>query len=319
MIGDDREIPSAPDPQVAEFLRHLQEERGVSSYTLRNYEHALRHFTAWFKVAQGGDLDWGRLTRDEIRAYLRFLSRESLGRATIQLRFSALRAFYRRRIAMGLDHQSPLRGMVLPSREKRLPRFLPQAQVESLLQAPALESEGKCPPMSDLERKLCARDAAVLETLYSSGLRVSELCQLTVGAVQWDQGCLRVMGKGRKERMAPVGTPALEAIRCYWKLWEYSPGLDEPVFLSQPGGKKSILPGQVQKRLKKHLAAAGLDPALTPHKLRHSFATHLLDNGADLRSVQELLGHAHLVTTQVYTHVSMERLRAAYDAAHPRS
>lgn len=319
MANDGPTRTPPPDPRVAEFLRHLREERGASAFTVRNYEQGLRHFQDWFHAARGAFPTWTELGRDDLRAYLRQLSRENLGRATIQLRFSSLRAFYRFLITQGHATQSPVRGIALPRLERRLPRFLPQTQVESLLQAPVRSTQGDSSGESDREKLERVRDAAVLELLYSSGLRISELCQLTGGQILWEQSCLRVLGKGRKERAVPTGSPALEALRHYWKQWEYHPTSEQPVFLAKPGSNQALAPGQVQRRLKKYLAAAGLDPALTPHKLRHSFATHLLDNGADLRSVQELLGHAHLVTTQVYTHVSLERLRAAYDAAHPRS
>jgi integrase/recombinase XerC len=159
----------------------------------------------------------------------------------------------------------------------------------------------------------------MLELLYSCGLRISELCGLRVEDLDWSGQVVRVRGKGRQERLAPVGAPALEAIRAYWHRLGTAPGFGAPVFLASPSGAAPVLPRTVQLRLKQHLAAAGLDPSLTPHKLRHSFATHLLDAGADLRSVQELLGHAHLATTQVYTHVTTERLKRAYDQAHPRA
>jgi integrase/recombinase XerC len=150
-------------------------------------------------------------------------------------------------------------------------------------------------------------------------LRISELCGLRVDDIDWSERLIRVRGKGRKERQVPVGEPALEAIKSYWQLLGLPPAADSPVFLSKPAKAAPVSPRLLQLRLKKYLAIAGLDPALTPHKLRHSYATHLLDAGADLRSVQELLGHAHLVTTQVYTHLSTERLKRAYDHAHPRA
>jgi site-specific recombinase XerD len=160
---------------------------------------------------------------------------------------------------------------------------------------------------------------AILETIYSCGLRVSELCGLNAEDVDWPGQLVRVRGKGKKERLVPIGQPALEAIERYWRLLPRPPTGAAPVFQSENKARTPVRPGMIARRLKHYLALAGLDPALTPHKLRHSFATHLLEAGADLRSVQELLGHAHLVTTQVYTHVSTERLKRAYDAAHPRA
>ena len=161
------------------------------------------------------------------------------------------------------------------------------------------------------------RDAAVLELIYSAGLRVSEVCGLRVDQVDLNGQTLRVLGKGRKERVIPFGGPALAALEAYWRWIGPQQKPSDPVFLGRGGVPLS--PIRVQTRLKRYLAQAGLDPALTPHKLRHSFATHLLEDGADLRAVQELLGHKNLKTTEVYTHVTVERLKAVYAAAHPRA
>jgi integrase/recombinase XerC len=163
------------------------------------------------------------------------------------------------------------------------------------------------------------RDVAVLETIYSCGLRISELCGLQAQDIEWGERLVRIRGKGRKERFVPIGEHALKAIQCYWNLLPQAPSGLAPVFLSHPKKGGPVCVRTLQLRLKKYLALAGLDPQLTPHKLRHSYATHLLDAGADLRSVQELLGHAHLATTQVYTHLTTERLKRAYDQAHPRA
>jgi integrase/recombinase XerC len=163
------------------------------------------------------------------------------------------------------------------------------------------------------------RDVAILETIYSCGLRVSELCGMCAEDIDWSGQLVRVRGKGKKERVVPIGRPALASIREYWDKLASPPTAATSVFLCDDGDPRPMYPRLVQLRLKRYLEIARLDPGLTPHKLRHSYATHLLDAGADLRSVQELLGHAHLVTTQVYTHVSTERLKRAYDDAHPRA
>jgi integrase/recombinase XerC len=165
----------------------------------------------------------------------------------------------------------------------------------------------------------CFRDVAILETIYSCGLRISELCGLNAADVDWNERSVRVLGKGRKERLVPIGEKALEAIRNYWSKLKQTPAGNTPVFLAETGKGAPLSARMLQSRLKKYLALAGLDPQLTPHKLRHSYATHLLDAGADLRSVQELLGHEHLATTQVYTHLTTERLKRVYDQAHPRA
>jgi integrase/recombinase XerC len=164
-----------------------------------------------------------------------------------------------------------------------------------------------------LDHRIC------LTTIYSCGLRISELCGLRAEDVNWGERLVRVRGKGKKERQLPIGEPALQAIRNYWARLPSAPIGAMPVFLPSTRSLRPLGPRILQARLKRHLAFAGLDPHLTPHKLRHSYATHLLDAGADLRSVQELLGHAHLATTQVYTHLTTERLRRAYNEAHPRA
>jgi integrase/recombinase XerC len=184
----------------------------------------------------------------------------------------------------------------------------------SLLEAPLKELEANPSAAADYYR-----DWAILETIYSSGLRISELCGLQVQDLHWNEQVVRVRGKGKKERQVPIGQPALQAIDGYWRQLSAPPSGAMPVFLARADRLRPMLPRQIQLRLKRYLCAVGLDPNLTPHKLRHSYATHLLDAGADLRSVQELLGHAHLATTQIYTHVTTERLKRAYDSAHPRA
>lgn len=307
------------DAEVALFFGGLAAERGASSYTLRNYRHALQCFADWHQLTRASSPPWSKLERDDFRAYLRFLGRKGLGRAAIALRFSGLRAFYRHLIAQGRIFASPIRDLVLPKAAKRLPRFLTIDQMSALLGAPLKTLAGV--PEGDHHRETVNghRDQAILEVIYSCGLRISELCGLKVEDINEPEQIIRVRGKGRKERLVPVGQPALAALRRYWRLLPHQPTALEPVFRSLLNQPKPMSHRSVQMRLKKHLLTAGLDPSLTPHKLRHSYATHLLDAGADLRSVQELLGHQHLATTQVYTHVTTERLKRAYDEAHPRA
>jgi integrase/recombinase XerC len=242
-----------------------------------------------------------------------------LGRAAIHLRFCALRTFYKFLIRHGAVEASPIKNISLPKTARRLPKFLTARQMVDLLEAPAklpVPAEGRGREAADVLRR---RDTAILETIYSCGLRISELCGLQAQDIDWANQSVRIRGKGKKERIIPIGQPALDAIGGYWKLLAPEPSGDVPVFNARSPRRRALSPRSLQLRLKKFLALAGLDPQLTPHKLRHSYATHLLDAGADLRSVQELLGHAHLVTTQVYTHLSTERLKRAYDAAHPRA
>jgi site-specific recombinase XerD len=307
------------DPWILKFLQFLLAEKGASVYTERNYRQALREFSEWFLLQRQTAPDWSALRRDDFRDFLRFLGRRNLSRAAVQLRFSALRSFYKYLIRNGVAAVSPIRKLSLPPREKRLPRFLTVKQLIDLLRAPGEEWKRAAAGDAEAEAGIYFRDAAMLEVIYSCGLRVSELCQLRAEDFDWPGQLVRVRGKGKKERLVPIGAPALDAIRAYWKVLRYAPDGGMPVFLARADGISPPTPRTVQLRLKKYLRAAGLDPKITPHKLRHSFATHLLDAGADLRSVQELLGHAHLVTTQVYTHLTTERLKRVYDKAHPRA
>jgi integrase/recombinase XerC len=318
--------PDAPeeirDEWVAKFLVHLATDRGASVYTQRNYRQALTEFARWHVTERQSSPVWEELQRDDFRSYLRYLGRNNLSRAAIQLRFSALRTFYKFLIRHAVLEATPIKNLSLPKLEKRLPKFLTRLQMEDLLAAPVKllaaqrEKAGRGRPIS---AEVVWRDVAVLETIYSCGLRISELCGLRVEDINFGEQLVRVRGKGKKERLVPIGEPALKAVENYWAQLLEPPGGSEPVFRADTTKAAPLSPLQLSRRLKTYLVVAGLDPGLTPHKLRHSYATHLLDAGADLRSVQELLGHAHLATTQIYTHVTTERLKRAYDAAHPRA
>jgi integrase/recombinase XerC len=319
--------PAQPDASVVgdrwiqKFLAHLATDRGASVYTQRNYEQALTEFYFWHKNERQSAPTWDKLQRDDFRSYLRFLGRQNLSRAAIALRFSGLRTFYRFLIRQGGAQSSPIKNLSLPKQGRRLPQFLTKEQMVALLDAPLKvldTSKGKSAgrPVS---RAAGYRDLAVLETIYSCGLRISELCGLRVTDVDWSERLVRVRGKGKKERLVPISETALRAIETYWSYLPDRPAGEMAIFLSETRSRSPVSALMLARRLKKYLMLAGLDPSLTPHKLRHSYATHLLDAGADLRSVQELLGHAHLATTQVYTHVSTERLKRAYEKAHPRA
>jgi len=314
--------PLPVDKWVQKFLSHLAVDRGASVYTQRNYRQALTEFFRWHLNECKSPPVWEKLQRDDFRSFVRFLGRNNLSRAATQLRFSALRTFYKFLMRQGIVEHLPIKNLSLPKLEKRLPRFLTVQQMAELLAAPAkllATQQQKKGPGRPISAEVCQRDIAVLETIYSCGLRISELCGLRVEDVDWNEQIVRVRGKGKKERLVPVGEPALKAVQNYWCALLEPPVGVQPVFRADTRRAAPLSPLQLSRRLKKYLILAGLDPGLTPHKLRHSYATHLLDAGADLRSVQELLGHAHLVTTQVYTHVTTERLKRAYDAAHPRA
>ncbi|MCX6896732.1 MAG: tyrosine recombinase XerC [Verrucomicrobia bacterium] len=320
-VKDSKPGYSIKDTWVDKFLAHLATDRGASEYTQRNYKQATEEFFLWHKNERGATPAWEKLQRDDFRSFLRFLGRQNLGRAAIALRFSALRTFYRFLIRHGEVASSPIKNLSLPKMPKRLPQFLTIQQMKDLLEAPLkpLDAPKRKSAGRPIAASTCLRDVAILETIYSCGLRVSELSGLRVEDIDWSEQLVRVRGKGKKERQVPIGEPALKAIQAYWATLRQPPAAPAPVFQSEKINPTPVSRTMLARRLKQHLAVAGLDPKLTPHKLRHSYATHLLDAGADLRSVQELLGHAHLITTQIYTHVTTERLKKVYDGAHPRA
>jgi integrase/recombinase XerC len=306
------------DKDIEDFLRHLEEGRGVSPNTVRNYRQALLEFKATVP-----DKSWWTLKPADFKTYLYRLAREQkLGPGTVRLRFAALRTFYRLAVREGRLKLNPVSDLTLPKLSRRLPLFLTQDQISALLDAPRrlwVQDEQRQAAGAKKDRRSAQnwqmlRDVAWLELFYSAGLRLAELVGLDRRNLDLHQGTVRVFGKGRKERLCPLGNPAIRALEAYL---DACPFEDEPLFVSATGRR---LHGRtVQLALKRYLAAAGLDANLTPHKLRHTFATHLLDHGADLRSVQELLGHSQLTTTQIYTSVSVERLKRVYDRAHPRA
>lgn len=320
-------MPKVPEPQpeitdkwLNEFIQHLKVGGGSSIYTQRNYLQALQEFYRWYRDEHQKEPVWSDLKRDDFRGYLRFLGRNHLGRSAIQLRFSALRSFYKFIARQGVVDVSPIKNIALPRQAKKLPRFVTAAQMLDLLKAPLQELNAHQQASKEAVSEIpFIRDVAILESIYSCGMRISELCDLRAEDIDWPGQVVRVRGKGKKERLTPVGQPALEAIQSYWNLLPVVPVGNSPVFLANERKLSAMYPRLIQLRLKRYLSAASLDPNLTPHMLRHSYATHLLDAGADLRSVQELLGHAHLVTTQMYTHVTTDRLKRAYDKAHPRA
>ena len=322
MLGKGDQYIETEDVLVLSFLQYLQSEAGASVYTQRNYRQAISEFIGWYTKDQKKSPDWLGLKKLDFRGYLRFLGRGNYSRSAIQLRFSALRSFYKHLVRRGKLDASPIKEITLPKKEKRLPQFLTPEQMIALLEAPLREFEsanGNDKQPNSLDPAPYLRDAAVLEVIYSCGIRISELCSLRVMDLDTKQRLVRVYGKGKKERQLPIGEPALKAINHYWAALAHPPTGVMPVFLANENDLKPIYPRIVQLRLKHYLDIAGLDPKLTPHKLRHSYATHLLNAGADLRSVQELLGHENLVTTQVYTHLTTDRLKKAYDDAHPRA
>lgn len=288
------------------FFAFMATERSASPRTLTNYRAALAAYRGWRGAQFAG---WREAGADEFRDYLFSLMKQGLGRATIRLRFAALRSFYKFLVLRRGLGRSPVAEVELPKPGRRLPVVLSVSQIDGLLATPL-----RVAPSAKAPGWLLLRDASILEMFYSCGLRISELIGLDVGDLDLIGGSVRVRGKGAKERVVPVGGPALEAVQRYRREAAVVSG---PLFLSKL--RRRITQQAVDLLLRKHLRQSGIPFGVSPHKLRHSFATHLLDAGADLRSVQALLGHASLSTTQIYTHVTRERLRQAYDDAHPRA
>lgn len=297
--------PLPDDPLAESFLQFQSVERNASPRTLINYAHALRSFRA-----DCADFtEWAECSADQFRAWLFLLMKREMGRATIRLHFSALRSFFKFLTRRHGLKANPLLDVQMPKAERKLPVVLTLAQVEELLALPmTLPREKQAPEW------MPARDAAILETFYSTGLRLSELVNIDIEEMDVFNDTITVRGKGRKERLALVGPHAAKAIQHY----RHAAGVHSgPLFLSKV--RRRITIQAVGDVLQKYLRQSSIQLHVTPHKLRHSFATHLLNNGADLRSVQELLGHASLSTTQIYTHVTTERMKKVYDAAHPRA
>lgn len=288
------------------YVGELGATRGASAHTLRAYGRDLAELTG-FLASLGIEAPEG-VTPKLLRAFLLELDERGLSQASIQRTLSAVRSYFRFLLERGVVAGHPATGLRPARRAHRLPSALEEGEIEALLAAP------------DTSTVQGRRDLALLECMYSAGTRAAETVALDRGALDFEGGVARVRGKGRKERLAPLGRFAIDALRAYLDDPERpraQPRAANAVFLNRRGGRLTT------RTLGRIVAAtaqtAGLRRRVTPHTLRHSFATHLLDRGADLRSVQELLGHAHLVTTQIYTHVSVERLREIYERAHPRA
>lgn len=295
-----------PDPVIA-FLRHLQVEKRYSPRTLGEYEGDLRQYVAWLEEKK---IELLRVETVQLRGFLARMHGE-LEPSSIARKLSAIRSLYKYLQNRGLVQANPGTLVATPKQKKALPKVVPIDEVTALLDTPKADSV------------LGLRDRAILETLYGGGLRVAELCGLDLGSLDSRNGMVRVLGKGSKERVIPLGRKAREAIERWLsvrpRLFEKSrPGQDpHALFVNYRGGR--LTARWVARAIDRYVAVCALQRKVHPHALRHSFATHLLDNGADLRGIQELLGHASISTTQRYTHVSVEQLMAVYDKAHPRA
>ncbi|MCC6509841.1 MAG: tyrosine recombinase XerC [Pirellulaceae bacterium] len=295
--------------EITQFLRYLDSERNASDLTIKSYREDLLDLADFLIEQLGGDKPPAEITPRDLRGYIAALHEAGYARTSISRKLASLRSFYKFAQRRELTDTNPAKPLRNPRGQRKLPHFLTSDEILKLLNAP---------PKRDT---LGLRDLAILETMYSAGLRVSEVVGLNDGDIDCGEGVARVRGKGRKERMSPLGRYAVDALRAYIPQRVLSPkepsGREAPVFVNRFGTR--LTTRSVARMLEKYLKLTGLDLRTTPHTLRHSFATHLLDRGADIRSVQELLGHKSLVTTQIYTHLSTANLREVYNRAHPRA
>lgn len=298
------------DKCLAEFLHHLATEKGASAHTVKAYREDLSQAISFLREHTGdNEVTLDRVHARHIRAYLSWMHEQEYARTTIARRLAAVRSWFRYLARESRVTDNPALGLRAPRQQRNLPHFLPALEVAKLLAAPSPETP------------LGIRDRALLETIYSAGLRVAEAVGLNVEDLDLDGGVATVRGKGKRERLAMLGRPCVEAIGLWLahreSLFEGKARDRLPLFVNKNGTRLSTR--SVGRLVGKYLQQAGLDPRASPHTLRHSFATHILEAGADIRSVQELLGHKNLGTTQIYTHLNSQRLRDNYDQAHPRA
>lgn len=294
---------------IGRFLRYQSVERNASPLTIKSYREDLTALAEYLEESYGAAPLPSAITTLDLRGYTSYLHESGYAKTTIARRLASMRSFFRFGQRDGWTKSNPAKPLRNPRKPRRLPHFLSTEELGQLLDAPPADDQ------------LGIRDRAILETLYSAGLRVSELVGLNEEDLDFAAGVIRVRGKGRRERLSPIGSFASRALRRWLKIRRLDGSEQKngqsPVFLNRFG--KRLTTRSVGRMLEKYLAETGLDQRTSPHTLRHSFATHLLDRGADIRSVQELLGHKSLSTTQIYTHISTASLRAAYEKAHPRA
>jgi integrase/recombinase XerC len=294
---------------IGGFLQYLRVERGASVHTLKSYREDLFALVEYLADDTGQCPAPGSITIGELRGFVAALHEAGYAKSSIARRLASVRSFFRFGQREGWAKTNPAKALRNPRKSQKLPHWLSTDEVGQLLTAPPGNEPASL------------RDRAILETLYSAGVRVSELVNLSDGDVDFAAGIVRIRGKGKRERLAPIGSHAIRALQAWLRRRELSSrekqGREAPVFTNRFGTR--LTTRSVARMLEKYLKLTGLDTRTSPHTLRHSFATHLLDRGADIRSVQELLGHKSLVTTQIYTHVSTSNLKAAYEKAHPRA
>ena len=317
---------AAGDETVMRFVTYLRAECNASDHTVAGYVQDIGQFAAfvWPDGAVKPPFAWTEPSQERARAFLVAFHRNGWAPSTTRRKLASLRAFYKFLERESLVTVNPFMGLRGPRMGKRLPAVLGMKEVETLLAAPLADlaarraRHGMVAPFIEYA---ALRDATIFESLYSTGCRISEIASLTWGDIRFDQGTVIVEGKGRKQRLCVLGGPACRALLALRELvrglWPSEAADGSSLFLNKTG--QTLTTRSIERQMEKWVRAAGLPPEYTPHKLRHSFATHLLDAGADLRNVQEMLGHASLSTTQIYTHVSIERLTEEYIRAHPRA
>ena len=291
------------------FLSYLTVEKACSELTVTNYRKDLTSFAAFWRERAKGAVLWERVSPLDIRAYLALLNEKGYARRTIARRISALRSFYKFLVRENILDTSPLAKVRSPKLEKKLPGFLDEVEIDELLALPDSKPLGR-------------RDQAVLELLYATGCRVSELVGLTLERLDLSNRFVILLGKGNKERLVPLGNTCCAALAAYYPfrlelMQKYRAEQHDQVFVNSRGGP--LTDRSVRRILDKYISQLALRKQVSPHTIRHTFATHLLSHGADLRAVQELLGHANLSTTQIYTHVTTERIAAVYKQNHPKA
>ena len=297
---------------IAAFIDSLKAERDASPHTLKAYEKDLIQFfsfaagAGFFTADSAGDKPFAKITRAHIRAFAASMNRKGAGPATCERKLSSLRSFFRFLQRHGGVETNPAAQVDLPTKPKKLPDFL--SVDETFAMIGALETQEQASP---------ARDLAILELLYATGMRVSELAGLNMGDIDPARGLIKARGKGKKERLTPYGGAAERALNALISAQGSAGGPSAPLFRNRLGGRLSIR--SIHAIVKNSARKAGLGRPVGPHRLRHSFATHMLEGGADLRAIQEMLGHSSLSTTQKYTHVNLKRLMEVYDGAHPRA
>ncbi|MFD0869201.1 site-specific tyrosine recombinase XerC [Chlamydia abortus] len=288
------------------FLRYLEAERNASPHTLNNYAKDLQQFVLFLEQQQIDSP--ATVTYLNVRMFLAKLNEQEYAKRSVSRKLSALRTFYTYLLREGLVESSPFSYIRTPKQDKKLPKFLYVEQMEALLGAP------------DTDTPIGLRDRAIMELLYASGIRVSELVRLDLSSIDLDNGIALVYGKGAKERYVPIGEPAVDAIRMYTEQAREAlvkAGDEDALFVNYAGGR--LTDRSVRRMLDKYITQVAGVQSISPHMFRHSFATHMLEAGADLRTVQELLGHVNLSTTQIYTHVTKDHLQSIYNSAHPRA